>query len=64
MAKPKWEINCYEAYADGSLGIHIEDMNEKTAIGDGCMEIRIPAYDVRRLVFGAIDALQKKPSRR
>lgn len=64
MAKPKWEINCYEAYKDGSLGIHIEDMNPKTAVGDGCMEIRIPAHDVSRLMYGAIDALKKEPSRR
>lgn len=64
MAKRKWEINCYEACKDGALVIYLEDSDPKADIKDINMSIVVPARDVDRLMYAAIDALQKKSSRR
>jgi hypothetical protein len=58
MAKVKWEINCYEAKANGTLVIHLEDDKGVN------MSVVVPKDDVDRLMYAAIDALQKKPERR
>jgi hypothetical protein len=57
-AKSKFEVNYYEAYSDGRLGIHVEDQYGT------CIEIIVKQHDVSRMTAAGVDALQCKPSRR
>ena len=56
--KREREVNCYEAMKDGRLIIYLEGPIGET------LEVTIPAHDVSRLMYGAIDALEGKASRR
>lgn len=65
--KPKWEVNAYEARKDGSIVIYLEDFGPTRGShpdDDPCMQVTVPADDVGRLMYSAIDALQGKGSTR
>lgn len=55
-------VNAYTANEDGSLDIFLEcdDPCEPLTDEYGCFVVRIPAHDVTRFMYAAIDALKGK----